>query len=76
MPSVRYLPIDGLIASLDDALAEIREIETRRGSGTWAGLAGPTTAGALEQQQRLRDAKDYLLRAQALVYAYAKGPTA
>ena len=69
--SVVYLPIDGLLVSLEDALAEIAEIETRRGPA-----ALPLVAGQLEQRQRLRDAKDYLLRTERLVREYAKGPTA
>ena len=63
------LPIDGLAAALDDALAEIAEIESRRGSPVWRQPA------EIEQCQRLQDAKDYLIRAQRLVNAYAKGPT-
>lgn len=74
--AVIYLPIDGLIASLEDALEEIREIESRRGEYGWPDKSPVELAAILEQRQRLRDAKDYLIRAQALVYAYAKGPTA
>jgi hypothetical protein len=77
--AVVYLPIDGLIASLDDALAEIREIESRSsGDGidrdTFA--YRPPLPATLEQRQRLRDAKEFIELAQALVYEYAKGPTA
>jgi hypothetical protein len=74
MPAIRYHPIDGLQIDIESALAEIREIESRRGPDMWRGSSAQVAA-SLEQEQRLRDAKDYLIRAQALVLQYAKGPT-
>ena len=75
LPATHELPIDALPKHIERALVEIREIESRRGDYGWPDKSPVELAAMLEQRQRLRDAKDYLIRAQALVYAYAKGPT-
>lgn len=62
-----YLPIDGLIASLEDALAEIAEIESRRGPAT-------QERGGLAQIDRLRCVRQYVECALVDVRDYAKGP--
>jgi hypothetical protein len=69
-PATRPLPIDGPIIWIGHAIAGLDEEELQRGALTHS-------AEEYEQRQRLRDAKDYLIRAQALVRQYnAKGPTA
>lgn len=76
---VRYLPIDGLIASLEDALAEIAEIESRRGGvgvepDTWK--PRPPAAGTIEQHERMHNCRAVVQAALSFARAYAKGPTA
>jgi hypothetical protein len=72
--AITYLPIDGLIASLEDALAEIREIETRPLALNLMKDLGDETR--LSQYERLRACKCAVLLALREASRYAKGPTA
>lgn len=76
LEAVRYLPIDGLIASLEDALAEIAEIESRRSGGGCDRefkYVCPA-AGTVVQHDRMRLCRAAVVEALAAACAYAKGP--
>ena len=70
--AVAYLPIDGLIVSLEAALAEIAEIESRGGPPRFASreVAGES------QFELLRACKASVLIALRKARSYAKGPNA
>ena len=72
--AVVYLPIDGLVASLEDALAEIAEIRSRP-----IGFGGSLRAlpeGVLSQYDRISICEGNIKRALELALDYAKGPAA
>jgi hypothetical protein len=75
-PATHPLPIDGAQINIESAIKEIAAMES--GRINLYGVPQPVLgelAPMLEQRQRLRDAKDDLIRAQALVYEYVKGPS-
>ena len=71
--SITYLPIDGLIAHLEDALAEIVEIEWRYGPHSQQ-FSAPRNM--IDQRQLLRLTRGSIAEALERTREYAKGPAA
>jgi hypothetical protein len=71
--AVVYLPIDGLIASLEDALAEIAEIRSRNPSASFGALSDRIVVR--DERRELSECADAVERALTFACAYAKGPT-
>lgn len=72
--SVAYLPIDLLIAHLEDTLEDIAEIRSRNPSLEFGAITGRITA--VDERSELSDCAFCVETALALARAYAKGPSA